>query len=211
MTDQTKQASKNILNQINNSPTIQATKVLGSVVGETFKDILDLDNGPSYGTWARHAIIDTRYKEELKKASAYTFAGGYDITRRYPEFGEGLKLLAQGYQGMSTAKRIIDPTEKASSKKIIDKEMSDAKGNIAGIEQAMKDIEAHKEYMTKTVMDELDKRVIEMSKQYSKTVEDTRKAEELSKAMSGLTEALNKPSKEITFIRDKDGKITGAK
>lgn len=141
---------------------LQAGQLLGLTFSENLKALAT--SGAEYGSWGRHAIVDIRYKDELKKAEAYTFAGGYDAARRYPKLGEGLKLLAKGYQRMSGVKRVLNPWEEKSIAEIFKKELSDEAGNIAGIEQAQKDIAAGIPYETQTAIDSLDKRVLKLSR-----------------------------------------------
>lgn len=123
------------------------------------------------GNWERHTTVDARYKETLNwDASKYTFAGGYDAARRYPNNPEGLKILAGGYQIGTALKRMLNPFDPASTKEIFKKELSDLEGNIAGINKAQEDIKAGRSYSTLTDSTEpLDPRTLFLSKIYSKT------------------------------------------
>lgn len=139
------------------SELINSAREVGTFTGQYVSDTF---NSSSNTRLDKHMTGNETIREKLKdradltqeqKDRAYSYAGGYDAAINYPNTTAGLKVAAAVYQGADALGSVIGQGLRKlltgrgmSPKDVIKSDYKDYVDNVAGIEQAQKDLKKGK-------------------------------------------------------------------
>ena len=136
---------------------LEPVEKLGKATRETLSTVRDvyaeMYKDPDFGgKWGAHALANEDFANiladkklpEPQRFGAYSFAGGYDFVRKFPDSGVGAEVLAALYQtrdaAVSGTKALITGKGLKAMTGAVAADVRGGKGNLAGIKAAQEDL-----------------------------------------------------------------------